>query len=258
MNLLQERERLRYNHSLKKIISQLQFDKEQVNLKGSYSLKSQLYPADYDLFINIKGNYSNRQIFVYLKDILMRIQDDPNLYFIELKIQQTTGKKVRWYPTQLFKYGDFLKAIKNLDYIKIDLIAYIEFRMIEVSVNYQFNHDSKHTNAVQELKNDMTELIKEGSYYKSLKRLFSINRINENMKMIKKLTEFFNSKYGKNYSIVANLEAIKKLAEYYKDPTTNKKININLKDLKIDRKDIPSTIKALESEYNKVARQILS
>ena len=54
---------------------------------------------------------------------------------------------------------------------------------------------------------------------------------------MKKLTSLFNSSLGKIYEINYNLKTILLLKTMYDDPLTMKRIDINLKFLKIDPND---------------------
>jgi hypothetical protein len=67
-----------------------------------------------------------------------------------------------------------------------------------------------------------------------LKRQFNIYKANKDYPKLLLLTDYFNSDIGKQYQIKSNLEAIKKIHSIYKDTLTNRKIEINLKDIKDD------------------------
>ena len=54
---------------------------------------------------------------------------------------------------------------------------------------------------------------------------------------MKKLTSLFNSNLGKIYEINSNLKTILLLKTMYDDPLTMKRIEVNLKFLKIDPND---------------------
>ena len=54
---------------------------------------------------------------------------------------------------------------------------------------------------------------------------------------MKKLTSLFNSNLGKIYEINSNLKTILLLKTIYHDPLTMKRVEVNLKFLKIDPND---------------------
>ena len=68
------------------------------------------------------------------------------------------------------------------------------------------------------LKDDQKELfIKEHKYYKSLKRLLIIAKINGDLKLMVKLTDLFNSAVGKLYVLKNQLDACMLLLETIKN-----------------------------------------
>jgi hypothetical protein len=70
MDILEKKKPLDFKEDLKKIIKLLTF-KNKVELKGSASLKSQKYPADYDLYSRVKPE---RDAFLtFLKDLIKKI-----------------------------------------------------------------------------------------------------------------------------------------------------------------------------------------
>ena len=102
-------------------------------------------------------------------------------------------------------------------------------------------------------------MIEEGNNYKALKRLFSIYKITNNKIEAVKLTQFFNSKYGKLYELNSNLKTILLIWNFtsLKDLYDIKqKININLKFLKLNpdidiQKEINKNDIILNSEAKK-------
>ncbi len=77
------------------------------------------------------------------------------------------------------------------------MIYYKDYILKDVSIMYRYK---KH-NDKENIKEDIKELMKEGRYYKVLKRMFSLN---PNIKYI----DFFNSPIGKLYSITENLKLL--------------------------------------------------
>ena len=78
------------------------------------------------------------------------------------------------------------------------------------------------------------QLIDNGEKCKAMKRAFSIYKIQKDSPNVKRLTSLFNSNLGKIYEINSNLKTILLLKTMYDDPLTMKRIDINLKFLKID------------------------
>jgi hypothetical protein len=184
----------------------LKFYDTPIELVGTSSLQSQRYPSDYDFMTKITKKYSNTKILMEFQQILSDIMNDPTLYFIEFKFQNKSGSKFKLFNPvelneQIFnKYFD----INQIDFIKIDLVINInnanDFK--EVSCIYFFNTDNTELSVdkyTSNLKADQKELFNEHKYYKSLKRLLIIAKINEDYKMMEKLTGLFNSSIGRLY-----------------------------------------------------------
>ncbi len=120
----------------------------------------------------------------------------------------------------------------------------------ELTIMYMFNY-VKHTkdHMIAQIQESYHELKNDGSYYKSLKRLYSIFKIKRNYKKLITLTKFFNDT-GAKYEIVSNLKTLKLLENYYDDIVTKKKVLINLKDINVKYNDIEKTIAKFETELN--------
>jgi hypothetical protein len=236
MDILEPKQKGEFDNELKDIIKILKFKDNPIGLKGSSLLKSQKYFSDYDLFTNIRLNYSIEEIYDEFHKILQNIISNYDLYFIELKLQTKKGEKFKWLPNDEFGYKEFKKRFKNIDFVKIDIISRIKNIFIEVSCNYVFGSDidlSKTDNSkeIKELEEGIIELKKDNNYYKILKRLFSIFKLKGDINKIKLLSKIFNSEMGEKYKRLSNLETIKLLKENYNDAMTKKKIEINLSDI---------------------------
>jgi len=237
----------------------LKFNNEPLELVGTGGIKSQLYPADFDFVSKVKF-LKTKEIYNEFKRILDSIQLQNNLYFIEFKFHNNDDTKFKIYTIEDFTLKEFYKHFKpsKIKYCKIDLIINInntnDFK--EVSCIYFFvkknNIDITKKNYLLDLEEDFKELKKEGKFYKSLKRLFMIYKLNNDLKKINELTKFFNSDIGKLYQLKNKLEATLILLDKFKENEPIKKRvrmflrNNNLKGL--DIKDIPNLL----VDYNKV------
>ena len=143
---------------------------------------------------------------------------------------------------------------KNISFIKIDYIVFLDFVFKEVSIMYIFKENEMDTDdIIKKLTDDYSELIDNGEKFKAMKRAFSIYKIQEDYPNMKKLTSLFNSNLGKIYEINSNLKTILLLKTMYDDPLTMKRIDINLKFLKIDPND---DLKKIIKENDKVLNNI--
>lgn len=245
---------------IRKTVDILRFNNNIIELVGTGSLKSQLYPSDYDFMTKIKyKDMSIEDIYNEFVNILNKIDKEHTLYFIEFKFQNKDKTKykinnINEFSNELFK-NNFKKS--NIDFCKIDIIINIDnlndFK--EVSCIY-FNDNNKDVNIkdyIKVLKKDMKELYNEGKYYKSLKRLLIISKINNNFKMLYKLTDLFNSDIGKSYLLKSKLEACILLLEHYHDKLTKDRVKIflknnGLKSLKLN--DIVDVVDIYNKEIN--------
>jgi hypothetical protein len=252
MDVIQEKRKI--NSYINDIVKKLKFKNYKINLAGSASLQSQRYFSDYDFNTNILRKY--KPITIYNEFLKIISNNDDLLYFLELKIEYLDGTKTKIYDPSIYKI--IKNMFKNINYVKIDYVLWFDYHFKELSIIYTF---TKTEFDVKDIETDYKELIKEGNYYKALKRLFSIYKITNNKAEAVKLTKFFNSKYGKLYELNSNLKTILLI----KDNTRIKdlydikqKIDINLKFLKLDPSiDIQKEINKNDIILNAEAKKYL-
>ena len=241
----------------------LRFKNNKVMLLGTGSLASQQYFSDYDLFSQIRSKQSVQDTYKYFMQILNNVNNDPNEYFIEFKIESKDKEKHKFYKIEDITEKEFKKDFKNVDFCKIDLVVKIFNTLIEMSIIYRFNQDPiDKQGIIKSLTEDQIELVKQGNYYKSLKRVFAKAKLLggwNNKKLMVELSKLFNSETGHLYQINSNLKALKLLLENYNDPITIKKVKVNLKDLNVpaDISIIDKLIKAYDTIINKEGKQFI-
>ena len=247
MNILEKR---KINSQINDIVKKLTFKNHKIKLAGSASLASQKYFSDYDFNCRVLRKYKQTTIYDEFKKILEYTDD--RLYFMEFKVQYMGDTKIKIY-NKMIKRAMF----KNIDYVKIDYILWFEYQFKEVSVIYSFYNVRK---TVFDIKKDYDELVREGNYYKALKRLFSMKKLEmaSGSGSVLRLTTFFNSDMGKLYELNSNLKTIQLLKTMYDDIPTQKRIEINLKYLKIDpHSNIEDMIKKNDEKLNNAAEKYL-
>ena len=249
MNVLQKKNII---YELNRIIPYLNFKKSKIKLVGSASLQSQFYSSDFDLSCQVKRCYKPVTIckeFMQIVDNSMKLDD---VYFVELKIQ-SDEKKIKYTDPNNFRSKDF----KQIDFVKIDYVVRIDNVFKEMSVMYDFNDTNKvKSDIISNIRRDIRELAESGQYYKVLKRLFSIHKINKDKSELVLLTIFFNGPVGRLYNVNSNLKAISLLLTRYDDPVTLKKVAINLKDINVDpEEDITQLIIQNDLLINDIAHQ---
>jgi hypothetical protein len=252
---------------IRKFIKVLQYKKYPVKVKGSNNYLRQYYFSDYDLlqFIPIE---SSNDAYKTIRKIIDNADEQPDMYFIEMKIQQLNGDKYKFLLEEDVNEKDFVDNFKDVDYIKLDYVIRIEYNFFEMSIIYKFYEEGKSPfgeDFVEKMTNDIKELVKEGNYFKVLKKIFSINSYYDtndkpvDKKVVERILKMINSEeYGKLYQVMGILEANSKLLKNYDDEKTLKKVIINLKSLGIDPdpKHIKREIKKIYTIINKEAKSI--
>lgn len=237
-----------YKSDLKKLIKTLTISSK-LELKGSASLASQKFPADFDFYCILPLSEIDK-----IKDVIDRIDQDPNLYFIELK-EQKGAKKKKYYPD--FD-RDKLK-LKSPDFVKIDLVAWFDNQFVEASCIYQFTVEKQSTEEyIDSLESDIKELKGQKRWYKILKRKFNIYKALGEKKKQLELTKIFNSDIGEKYQVVSNVEALILVLENYTDKKTLQKVKLNLKELGGTKiiEDPYAFVKSESKFINDFARQV--
>ena len=218
------------------IVKNLEIFQIALNLVGSASIASQLHYSDYDFNCKIKVR-KQTLIFNEFKKILSYSND--KLYFIEFKIEYNNDTKLKINDPSMIR----LRMFKNIKFVKIDYIVFLDYVFKEVSIMYIFkNKKETDTDRIQTLRNDYDDLMAKGESFKALKRLFSIYKIKKDYINLKTLTSLFNSNIGKIYEMNSNLKTIQLLKTIDQqdnddDDLTQKRIHSNLKFLRIDPDD---------------------
>ena len=258
MSLLDRRSIGFYDKQIVNTLKQLKYQHNQIKINGSITYRQLLYFGDIDLFTEIKrtSTCTAQTVFKEFKRILEIIDDDPNLYLLEIKLQTLDKQKIRKYSIHHLTIQDTENIFSKLDFIKIDLVLYIDYRFIEVSCIYKFS--SHYPDEVRSLHDDIKDYLQEQNYFKVLKRMFNLAVIDDNHKLMFKLINFFNSGSGYQYAIYSNLDAIEKLHQFYNDKLTVERMKNNLKTLGLDS-NIDKVVKlksALFKTINKSAKDL--
>jgi hypothetical protein len=217
------------------VINKLKYKDEPISIQGSAKLAVQKYYSDIDLFSQINEPQSAQKIYAEIRAILKRscCAKGGELYFIELKVQNTDDTKTKFNSIKDFTRTAFLRAIegKNLDYIKIDYVLYLANTMTELSVIYNFTEPSSVEDPLKALTDEVREYESEGNLFKAKKRLFSIYNIQGRTEDMVRLTKLFNSPIGALYQMNSQLKAVKLLLEHHSDDTTKARAKFVLKEL---------------------------
>jgi hypothetical protein len=238
-------------------------------LIGSAGLKSQLYTGDYDFTMDI-SDLPRDVVFTGLNDVVNNIIQNPDLYFVEMKIQSNAGKKERIYRGAEFLHSFFSRIpFDDIDFIKVDVVFRKEVsnEFFDASCLYGLGDalevgENADDERLKELEQDFGGLISEGKYWKALKRLFSMMRIkNEEPETAIQLVKLFNSETGKLYQITSQLKAVQTL-KWELDKTLKLRVSTFLQAKlgmkgSITRARVDNVIKNNEKIINKTAQRLL-
>jgi hypothetical protein len=202
------------------------FGNRKPSVIGSFSLESQRNAGDIDLDVYIEGKIDYDFVQKELLKIIKNIDDNQKMFFIELKIQYKDGKKIKFGADKIDNIKIPTQNFSNIEYMKIDCVIYYDGHFKEMSINYWLN-PNKH-DIVKEIQKDIDEQLKEKNYYKVVKRLFSIAKVQNDKPRGKLITDFLNNYIGGEYKQLSNLKAIKLLLENYDDPLIRQMIRANL------------------------------
>jgi hypothetical protein len=233
------------SQTLVPIMELLQFKDCHIQLVGTGSLKSQLYPADYDFLCKVEQKYNKPDVaYDEFKKILDDIKTTNNIYFIEFKFQLKGGEKHKVLELVDFTKQTFDKYFipNKIDYCKIDGILTINGEFKEVSVIYFFSNESIAVDKYRQiLLDDQKHYYDDGKYYKSLKRLMLASKYLDtpDRNLIKLITKMFNSQVGKLYQTKNMIDAVIIFMNKYNTPADVKKIkdfltDIGLKQIKLN------------------------
>lgn len=242
MDIYSERAQRDYPPELKRVILILKGNSDlPILLKGSASLQSIKYPADYDFFTQMK-----KFDFQFFKDLFKRVTQDNFLCFIELKFQVSEKEKFRVYNEQdLDKIDPSLKY----DFVKIDLVDMYDNNFEEISCIYKIKKETlSEKQYIKQIMDDISELEKEKSYYKILKRLFAISKLKKDRKKSLLLTQFFNSDIGLLYKKISMIDAVNLALDKCGDsPLVKKRAKIAF---------LNNDLEEIDNQYNKVKNDI--
>lgn len=261
MSLLYKKESRSFPSEVRNLAGIFKIKNSSLLLKGSSSLKVVKYFSDYDFLCYYKERDIS-SLYNELKRVIEKIMNDPNYYFIELKIQSKNGNKFRYNFNDDFNLDKFSNQMKNLNFFKIDVVIWVNNVFIDTSCLYQLSDtlnkisedpDTTEKKIIDEVKNEIIELKKEKSYFKILKRyyfIFSFHPKTYNNQMIE-LLKYFNSDIGKLYQEKSELDATKRVLIHYDDTLTKQRAESFLKSLNIEPIHI-NNLDPIIQKYNNI------
>ena len=240
-----------------------------IELLGTGSQQAQLYPSDIDLFSAVKNvdvdANDPAEMYRHVQAVFDRAEDAGDMFFIEFKLQNVDGSKQKWYHTD-FDEGEFVAAATNVDFLKVDYVVFLRGNNLftELSSIYSFSPMPAVRTLVRKIGADFAHYFQEGKVYKSLKRMYSIYKLQDKKEKLVRLSTLFNSKTGFKYSLSSNLKAIELLLEHYDDLAIQNLVKANLRNLKNtigvnirSSKQMTSVIDALDAQIENETQEWL-
>jgi len=243
--LLEKRKITDFNKSIQDVINFMSISRN-VHLVGSSSLKSLKYFHDFDLNELFKENGNKDYPKLILNLFRQKYKEaklNKNTYIVDFKcgIDSNTGLSLNWTMKDInngyilnsekekvyFIDAIFHKAIMNLDVIEIledgllgDFSDVYSIQINDKSNFFPFDNSKDFIlNGILKSYDEYQYI--EKNYYKALKRIFSINRLQKPLpkKNIKLLIDFFNGDVGKMNKVMTNILTIQSfLTNDFKPP----------------------------------------
>jgi hypothetical protein len=222
-------------------------------LIGSNKIRNLLYSNDYDLNSEIGVTDSVkvlRGVYQEFLEIFEKAHSNPEYYIIDFKCGVHKGEPIRWSyedmkrgsvqcDKRIVRFEECLLMDDNV--IKLDL-CYL-YNDIFTDINCLYNlflvknkHELSEAKATQQhtvseqLKENIKELEKEGSYMKALKRYFSLGIVEGNID--EDILGLLNSDYGIMYKFVSFLSLVIEMMEQRFKPVSMDLIKSNLEFIK--------------------------
>lgn len=199
-------------------IGKLMSLESKVNVVGSASIKRSIYYSDYDLFESVSGK-SERTIYNHFKNVFEVIKRADNVIITDFKCGELNGTPLRWTYEEMKndnnKGVSFAEALRHNSMIKMDIIALVSGRFIEITEVYNIfidgeaNMSPSFDEIVSNILKEYNDEVRDGNYMKALKRMFSLLKLkNEEQPKQDLLLEYFNSPNGLIYRCKSDLETM--------------------------------------------------
>jgi len=228
-----------FNNNLVDVFNLLSI-KGKYRVIGSSSLKEILYNSDYDLneMDHIKGPDAFTKVYEIFKHKFKIAKSNKNIYISDFKCGINNDQPIRWsYNDMMTKKQQFIEALKTKSMIKLDIIYLLNGIYVEITEVYFLDIGNHTTYENKELDSStiktgliesLNECLKDGLYFKALKRLFSLKNING--KKDTRLINFFNCQSGILYKANADLNVLMALItnNFRKPPIDTIKNNLQI------------------------------
>jgi hypothetical protein len=224
--MINKKSLISYPNYLKNIFSVISLNNI-YNIVGTSSVRGILYTSDYDLNMHLIEHNTKEETINHIDKIFNNlfhiIDKDENIYFMDFKIAG-----LHWTLNELLKGSKnkikFKNGLLSDEIIKLDIVVRLSYaNFVEISMIYNLEFEEKtidehHDLTLSKIKDDIhkeiNEYMAEHSYFKSLRRLFSLYKLTES-KNIKILFDFFNADIGIINKVRVNVDIYYQLMDKY-------------------------------------------
>ena len=237
-------------------------------LIGSANYKNFIYSSDFDLNEKYKAKDTPsvlNKLFENFKDKFIEAKNDPNIFITDFKCgEDEQGEPLRWTYKEMMngkngKYR-FTDCLLQKSTMKLDMIVFINGVATEITDNYFLSieghknfDDLSKKELIQKLIESYNELIDERKFFKTLKRLFSIQTLENHPS--EKLIELFNSDLGRLYKTASDINTVIELLEQTFKTCPLEKIFNNLQIIKCFSSKVTSiNIHFVSTEIDKICK----
>jgi hypothetical protein len=219
-----------FSNAVREVIYALSFNDKFLKIAGSNSVKTVLFPSDYDFYEVVHLKYATDvsasiNLAAKIKKIIQNLTDIENCYVGDIKLGGTLEKPLRWTVAQIMKGRN--KNVQLSDCFthpamtKIDAIVLIDGVYTEFSTIYEFWNNGRRLNNykssdLEGIYADIKTYYDEGNYFKSAKRIFSYyTKTKQKPKVQKQLLDLFNSDLGLWNQVCNNIVTLIYMFENY-------------------------------------------
>ena len=246
-----------FNNEIKALGQKMSL-KSKVNFVGSASIKRSIYYTDYNLFESVE-NTSDSVIYNHFVSLFNVIKASPHAVISDFKLgHDERGVPLRWDYEDIHNgvnngvsFGD---ALMQKGMIKIDVVAFVGYRFVEISEVYDIKKEGTpdRQDVIKDILTDYKELVHDNNYMKALKRLYSIIQLEDtNDKRLETIVTYFNSPIGLLYRCKSDLETILLILNYRKFNITDVKRSLQVIKEQISAFPVENIIEKISSMKNK-------
>jgi len=248
---------------------------DKVRIEGSSNINKLIFYGDIDL-LDITKNKTSKDILKHFIFVFKEIKKLEDVIITDFKCGKKNGVALRWSINDLLKGHNknvsFNDALHMESTIKLDVVANLDGRFLEITTMYDFGNnyvEISDNEFINNLISDYKEQMRNKNYFKALKRQFLIMKVKkEKQKLINLFIDYFNQPVGLLYRLKSDLETtllvinkfpiadVKNNLDYIKEQISSFDITNYLIDIQKKRKTeikkiIEKQLIAVQSELNR-------